>query len=399
MVKSVRHVAALAALGSFLMAGTALAEGAKIGALIPLTGGLQSYGEASLDGMMLAIDEVNAAGGVLGGPIEVIVGDTQTKAQAAIDAAKKMVSVDGVVGILGALASGNTIPVATSVSAVDQIPQISNASTAPAITTLADNDFLFRTVPSDAYQGAVLAGLTDAAGIGSVAVLYINNDYGVGLAESFAAGYGGNITSSAAFEPNKASYRGELQAAAEGDPEALLLIAYPDDGGLLILRQSLEEGFFDRFVVTDGLKTAQLVDDIGAEYMEGVFGTAAGAVDNDASAHFAAAYEAKHGELPPLPYIDSGFDAAMILALAIEKAGSTDGPAIRDALREVTNAPGEPVGPGDFAKAKELIAAGTDIDYQGAAGNHEFDENGDVTGIFEHWAVKDGTIVSVEMIE
>ena len=77
----------------------------------------------------------------------------------------------------------------------------------------------------------------------------------------------------------------------------------------------------------------------------------------------------------------------------------SDGPAIRDAMREVTNAPGEPVGPGDFAKAKELIAAGTDIDYQGAAGNHEFDENGDVTGIFEHWAVKDGTIVSVEMIE
>ncbi|MEZ5865912.1 MAG: ABC transporter substrate-binding protein [Geminicoccaceae bacterium] len=399
MVKSVRHVAALAALGSFLMAGTALAEGAKIGALIPLTGGLQSYGEASLDGMMLAIDEVNAAGGVLGGPVEVIVGDTQTKAQAAIDAAKKMVSVDGVVGILGALASGNTIPVATSVSAVDQIPQISNASTAPAITTLADNDFLFRTVPSDAYQGAVLAKLTDAAGIGSVAILYINNDYGVGLAESFTAGYGGQITSSAAFEPNKASYRGELQAAASGDPEALLLIAYPDDGGLLILRQSLEEGFFDRFVVTDGLKTQQLIDDIGAEYMEGVFGTAAGAVDNDASAYFAAAYEAKHGELPPLPYIDSGFDAAMIMALAIEKAGSTDGAAIRDALREVTNAPGEPVGPGDFAKAKELIAAGTDIDYQGAAGNHEFDENGDVTGIFEHWAVKDGAIVSVEMIE
>ena len=127
--------------------------------------------------------------------------------------------------------------------------------------------------------------------------------------------------------------------------------------------------------------------------------TAAGALDNDASAHFAAAYEAKHGELPPLPYIDSGFDAAMILALAIEKAGSTDGPAIRDAMREVTNAPGEPVGPGDFAKAKELIAAGTDIDYQGAAGNHEFDENGDVSGIFEHWAVKDGAIVSIEMIQ
>lgn len=395
-----RHVkvAALAALGMALMGGTVLAEGARVGALIPLTGGLQAYGEGSLNGMRLAVKEVNEAGGVLGGELELVVGDTQTRAQPAIDAAKRLVSVDGVVGILGALSSGNTIPVATSVAAVDQVPQISNASTAPAITTLEDNDFLFRTAPSDSYQGVVLADLVAEAGIESVAVLYINNDYGVGLAESFAENFGGTITGQAAFEPNKASYRGELQGLA-GDAEALVLIAYPDDGGLLIIRQSLEEGFFDNFVFTDGLKTTQLVEDIGAEYMNGMFGTAAANVESEASAAFASAYEAEYGELPPLPYIDSGYDAAMIMALAIEKAGVAEGPAVRDALREVTNAPGEPVGPGEFAKAKELIAAGTDIDYQGAAGNHEFDENGDITGTFEHWAVQDGAIVTVELIQ
>lgn len=398
MASSGIRTAALAALGLGLMAGTAMAEGARVGALIPLTGGLQAYGEGSLNGMRLAVKEVNEAGGVLGGELELVVGDTQTRAQPAIDAAKRLVSVDGVVGILGALSSGNTIPVATTVSAVDQVPQISNASTAPAITTLDDNDFLFRTAPSDSYQGVVLADLVAKAGIGSVAVLYINNDYGVGLAESFADNFTGTITGSAAFEPNKASYRGELQGLA-GDAEALVLIAYPDDGGLLIIRQSLEEGFFDRFVFTDGLKTTQLVDDIGAQFMNGMFGTAAANVESPASQAFAAAYEAEYGELPPLPYIDSGYDAAMIMALAIEKAGVADGPAIRDALREVTNAPGEPVGPGEFARAKELIAAGTDIDYQGAAGNHEFDENGDITGTFEHWAVQDGAIVTVELIQ
>lgn len=398
MRSSGARIAAVAGLATALLAGTALAEGARVGALIPLTGGLQAYGEGSLNGMRLAVKEVNEAGGVLGGELELVVGDTQTRAQPAIDAAKRLVSVDGVVGILGALSSGNTIPVATSVAAVDQVPQISNASTAPAITTLEDNDFLFRTAPSDAYQGVVLADLVSSAGIDSVAVLYINNDYGVGLAESFAANYSGTITGQAAFEPNKASYRGELQGLA-GDAQALVLIAYPDDGGLLIVRQSLEEGFFDRFVFSDGLKTTQLVDDIGADYMNGMFGTAAANVESEASAAFAEAYEAEYGELPPLPYIDSGYDAAMIMALAIEKAGVAEGPAVRDALREVTNAPGEPVGPGEFAKAKELIAAGTDIDYQGAAGNHEFDENGDITGTFEHWAVDDGAIVTVELIE
>jgi branched-chain amino acid transport system substrate-binding protein len=356
-------------------------------------------GRGSLNGIRLAVKEINEAGGVLGGPLELVVGDTQTRAQPAIDAAMRLVSVDGVVGILGALSSGNTIPVATTVAKPNRIPQISNASTAPAITTLDDDDFLFRTAPSDAYQGVVLANLVESSGIGSVAVLYVNNDYGVGLAEAFEANYGGTVTSSAAFEPNKASYRGELQSVAGGDPEALLLIAYPDDGGLLILRQSLEEGFFDRFVFTDGMKTAQLVDDIGAEFMNGMFGTAAASVESEASARFAEAYEAEFGELPPLPYIDNAYDAAMIMALAIEHAGSTDGTAIRDALREVANAPGEVVGPGDFAKAKELIAAGTAINYEGAAGSHDFDENGDVTGTFEHWAVMDGAITTVEMLD
>lgn len=399
MIRSGLKTAAMAALASGLLATTAMAEGARVGALIPLTGGLQAYGEGSLNGIRLAVKEINEAGGVLGGELELVVGDTQTRAQPAIDAAMRLVSVDGVAGILGALSSGNTIPVATTVAKANQIPQISNASTAPAITALDDDDFLFRTAPSDAYQGVVLARLVESAGVGSVAVLYVNNDYGVGLAEAFAENFGGTVTTSAAFEPNKASYRGELQSVAGGDPEALLLIAYPDDGGLLILRQSLEEGFFDRFVFTDGMKTAQLVDDIGAQFMNGMFGTAAASVESEASAAFAAAYEAEFGELPPLPYIDNAYDAAMIMALAIEQAGSTDGPAVRDALRLVANAPGEIVGPGEFAKAKELIAAGTAVNYEGAAGSHDFDENGDVTGTFEHWAVVDGAITTVEMIE
>ena len=399
MIRSGSKMAAVAVLASGLLASTAMAEGARVGALIPLTGGLQAYGESSLNGIRLAVKEINEAGGVLGGELELVVGDTQTRAQPAIDAAMRLVSVDGVAGILGALSSGNTIPVATSVSAPNQIPQISNASTAPAITTLDDGDFLFRTVPSDAYQGVVLANLVESAGIGSIAVLYVNNDYGVGLAESFAGAYGGTVTQSAAFEPNKASYRGELQSVAGGDADALLLIAYPDDGGLLILRQSLEEGFFDKFVFTDGMKTTQLVEDIGAEFMDGMFGTAPASAESEAGDIFAAAFEAEYGELPPLPFIDSAYDAAFILGLAIEQAGSTDGVAIRDAIREVANEPGEIILPGEFAKAKELIAAGTAINYQGAAGDHEFDENGDVSGTFEHWAVLNGAITTVEMIE
>ncbi|MEO1092393.1 MAG: ABC transporter substrate-binding protein [Pseudomonadota bacterium] len=388
------------ALAGVLMATSAAAEGLKLGALIPLTGGLATFGQTSLDGMRLAVAEANEAGGVLGGEVELVVGDTQTRSQPAVDAAMRLVTVEGVSGLLGALASGNTVPVATAVSAVQGVPQISNASTAPTITTLDDNDFLFRTVPSDAQQGVVLAGLVNDAGMTKVAVLYVNNDYGGGLAESFQASFealGGTLTGSTAYEPNQPSYRGELQDLAAGDPDALVLIAYPDDGGLLILRQSIEEGFFERFVFTDGMKATQIATDFG-DFLQGAFGTSPRSEESARSAAFVEEYEALYGELPPVPYIDSAYDAAMIMMLAAEQAGSADRTAIRDAIRSVSAAPGEKVGPGEFARAKELIAAGTAIDYEGAAGAHAFDANGDVGGSYEHWVVQDGTLETVEII-
>lgn len=398
MKKTQRRLLLASALASLLVGGTAAAQGLKVGALMPLTGGLQAYGEACLNGVRMAADEINAAGGVLGGEVQLSVADTQTRAQPAIDAAKRLTSVEGVSGIVGALSSGNTIPVAQTVASVDQVPMISPASTAPTITTLEDDDFLFRTIPSDALQGVALAQVVAGQGLGKVAILYVNNDYGDGLAasftESFTAG-GGEVTASEAFEPNKASYRGELQGVARGGPEALLLIAYPDDGGITILRQSLEEGFFNRFVFTDGMKAEKVVETIGADFLEGAFGTAPKAEETEEAASFQAMYEESFGELPPRPFIDSSYDAMAILALAAAKAGSADGTAIRDAIREVSNAPGVEIRPGELARGLEAIANGEDINYVGAAGDHEFDEDGDVSGTFEHWVIRAGTLETV----
>lgn len=395
---------ATAAAVAFLQPGVPAAqESIKLGALVPLTGGLQSYGEASLRGVRMAVQQVNAAGGLLGGrQVEVVVGDTQTSPQPAVDAAQRLVSVEGVVAVVGALASGNTIPVATTVTAAGGIPQISNASTAPVISTLEDDDFLFRTVPSDAYQGVALAKIVAGEGDMNVAVLYVNNDYGEGLADAFAEAFaaeGGTVTRSDAFEPNQASYRGELSSLAGTGADALVLIAYPDDGGLTIVRQSLEEGFFDRFIFTDGMKAEGLVTQIGAEFVEGAYGSTAQSVETAANAAWREAYEGEYGELPPLPYIDTAYDAAMILMLAIEQAGGTDGTAIRDAIRQVANAPGETVLPGEVAKARDLIAAGTAINYTGAGGDQEFDDNGDVSGTFEHWTIQGGRFETVRVFD
>lgn len=384
------------ALAGLLAAGPVAAQ-VKIGAIMSTTGALQVYGETGLNGIRLAIDQINEAGGVLDQQVELVAADDATNPQAGVDAAQRLVNVEGVAGIVGALSSGVTIPIATTVTSRAGVPQISNASTSPVITDLEDDGFLFRTVPNDALQGEVLADLVSAEELERVAVVYVNNDYGLGLAESFAAAYEGEITASVAYEEGQASYRGELSRAAEGDAEALVMIAYPGDG-IPMLRQALEEGFFQRFVFTDGMKAAEVVDAIGST-LDGAFGTApAGDPDNEAAQAFREMYEGRYGELPPQPFIDAAYDATILLALAIQKAGSTEGEAVRDALSEVANPPGEQVLPGDFAKAKELLAAGEDVNYEGAAGSQDFDEAGDVPGTYSHWAVSDGKIVEVDLI-
>lgn len=399
-VSAARVAVALAATVTALAPVSAQAE-IKIGALMPMTGDLQAYGTTSLNGIKLAVEEINAAGGVLGQQVSVVVGDTQTQPQASIDAAEKLVSVEGVVGIIGALSSGNTIPVARSVASRLRVPQISSASTSPTITGLDDNDFLFRSVPSDAFQGVALAEVTRKHDYGKLAVIYINNDYGEGLARSFANAFGnagGQITGSLPYEMGKASYRGEISQLSKG-AEGLVLIGYPENG-VTILRQALEGGYFDKFVFTDGMKAPEIIDAIGAKYLNGSIGTVPQArTDTGTYKRFEAAYRERFGELPPKPFIDTAFDATMVLALAIEKAGKTTGTAVRNALREVANPPGETLGPGDFAEAKRLINEGVEVDYAGASGSINFDAAGDVSGTFAEWAIVEGEIKTLRIFE
>jgi len=248
----------------------------------------------------------------------------------------------------------------------------------------------------------VLARLAREEGLARVGVIHINNDYGEGLAEAFVDSFeqrGGRVIRAVAYAPKQPSYRGELRGTARG-AQALVLIGYPQDG-ITILRQAIEGGFYDRFLASDGLKSQSVIAALGAETLAGMRGTAPLATtDSPAHERFAAAYEARFGDLPADPYIDTAYDATLLLALAIEKAGTaTDGAAVRGALREVARPPGVTVGPGEWARARALIAAGEAIDYQGAAGSQDFDAQGDVPGSYGVWEVRGGEIVNLRGIE
>lgn len=394
--------AALLLAGSLTVTPAQAEKSVKIGALMPMTGDLQAYGESCYTGVKLAVEQINADGGVLGSKLELKLGDTQTKPQPGIDAAQKLVSVENVSAIVGALSSGVTIPVASSVTTSSGVVLMSPASTSPVITGLKDSDFLFRSVPSDAYQGVALAQLVEESGFDNVATLYVNNDYGEGLAVNFEKAFvkkGGTVSQTLAYEPGNASYRGELSKAASKGAEALNLIGYPENG-ITILRQALEEGLFTKFIFSDGLKAPEIIEAIGAKYLNGSSGTVPQALSDTPSAqNYLAAYKKRFGQVPPKPYIDTSYDAAFVLSLAIEKCGETEGKAVRDSLRDVANPPGVQVLPGEWAKAVKLLSEGKDIDYVGASGSVDFDQNGDVAGTFGHWMIKDGEIVTVKVFE
>ena len=372
----------------------------KIGILVPFTGALSDFGEPFANAAKLAVKEINAAGGVLGEDVELIEGDSGTEPVKAQEEARRLIDIEGVSAIVGAAASGVTLPVAESVAVPSEIVQISPASTSPALTAVDDNGFLFRTTISDAAQGVILARLTyEILGFTSACTMYVNNAYGQGLSEQFAETFeelGGTVTAQVSHATEEQiTYLSELNKCVEGGPDALLAISYPEHAGVY-LKEALEQDLIDTFVFCDGTKSDDQFEALGWENFEGMSGTAPGALESAARTAFTAAYEAEYGDKPPMPFMRESYDAVYVIALAAEKAGSTGAKAIRDAIADIANPPGEVVNPGveGFTNALELIAAGTAINYQGAAGPIDFDANGDVLqGSIEVWDITAGAIV------
>jgi branched-chain amino acid transport system substrate-binding protein len=387
-VSTMRRTMVVAALVS-IAASPVYAGEVKIGVLNALTGPIPDLAAVILEAEQAAAAHINANGGMWGGDTLVLAsGDSGCDAKAGVDAANKIVNVEQASIIVGPICSGATMGATQAVTIPAGVVNISPSATSPAITGLDDNDLVFRVCPSDAYQGVTIAKLARSMGYSKLAATYANDDYNAGLHDVFVKAFkelGGTITGDQMHEANKASYRAELATLSSGGPEALALFAYYNGSGITMMRQSLENGFFSKFIGGDGMIAQEVIDEIGADNLgDAVF--TKGTADSNSS-HFKTF--AGLFDRPSDPYTAQAWDAVMIAALALESAGS----ATRDLIahvRSVANAPGVEVGPGDWAKAKALLAAGKDINYQGIAGAHEFDANGDVAGIYGKSVVKDG---------
>ena len=372
------------------------AEPIKIGTLIDATGDLAAFGPPIVLATDLAALLINEAGGIDGRMIEMVHRDSGTSPQIATDAASALVNVDGVEAIVGSLSSGVTLAVAESVTIPGGAVLVSPASTSPAISNLDDGDTVYRTTVSDALQGIIAAQLASQLGYDNVATIYINNAYGEGLSNIFQENFeslGGTVSATVPIEGGQASYTSELRQASQDGATVLMAISYAETAGVY-LREAVEGQFFDDFIFVDGTKSQDMFDTLGAESFEGNYGTAPGAPGTPTQEEFKALYASKLDGDPSDIFISEAFDAAAILALAIAEAGSEDGDDIKAAMRKVANAPGEKVGPGDLARAIQLISEGKDIDYVGAAGDQDFDDKGDVQNTIEVWKIEDGQVTS-----
>ena len=397
----------LAAFGSVLAlaAGAAQAQEIKVGSVAAVTGPIAELVGPIVAGRNLAAKHVNEQGGLLNGQkYTLVLADGQCDPKTGVDAGNKVVNVEQVVAIVGASCSGETNGMVQSVSIPAGVVSLSDSATAPSISELDDNDLVFRVAPSDAYQGLTIAKLAMEAGYKNVAMTYANDDYNAGIAGVFETAFkemGGNITSSQMHEPNKASYRSELSTlSGAGDADALAIFAYYGGSGITIIRNSLENGLFGKFLAADGMFDASVIEQIGADNLRGNIQITQSASDYDDPSYkaFADAYTAT-GNDPQAPYAAHGYDAAFLMALAIEAAGTAERNKIGPALRTVANPPGEVIRPGEWAKAKALLAAGQDINYQGAAGAEDFDLNGDVAGIFSVNTVGDDGKWSTKLLK
>ena len=360
-------VAALSLLIPAVACAPKEAETIKIGCVMDLSGDLAAMGARMLNGGKLAVEEINAAGGVLGKQVEFIEEDGKTDAAAGLDRVKKLVEIDGVQVIVGPMISGSS-KLAIPYAKERKIALITMSATAFELSEMDGTEWFFRACLLDDAQGRVLGDIVMEEGYTRLASIVLDNLYGKGVEKALVAslkeaGWQGEHVVSIHFDEAKKDYRTELQQIKSGNPDAVLIVSYCDDG-IIVFKQALEMGLDNiAWLGCDGNYGSGLFKEPkSAEFMEKAIVAGTRTVGSGAVyEQFVAKYTDKFGEAPEI-YCDTTYDAVWTAVKAIEAAGVYDGEAIRAAL--------------------------TKLEFEGVTGPIAFDEVGDRTsGTFEIWEV------------
>ncbi|MDJ0737260.1 MAG: ABC transporter substrate-binding protein [Nostocaceae cyanobacterium] len=382
----------------------------KIGNLLPTTGDLASIGQQMVGAVPLLVETVNSCGGVNGEKVELVEVDSQTDPKAGAAGMTKLATLDKVAGVVGAFAS-SVSSAAVSIAVPNKVMLVSPGSTSPVFSERAKKGelkgFWARTAPPDTYQALALAQLAKQKGFKRVSTVVINNDYGVGFEKAFVQAFeksGGTVINKGKpvrYDPKAQTFTTEASTAFAGKPDAVIAVLYAETGSLL-LKSAYQQGLTKnvQIMLTDGVKSSAFPNQVGkgsdGKYIiSGAIGTVPGS-DGKALDNFNKLWKQKKGGSPG-EFAPQAWDAAALLTLAAQAAKENTGVGIAGKIREIANAPGEEVT--DVCQGLKLLKEGKDINYQGASGNVDVDENGDVVGVYDVWTIGgDGKIKVIDKV-
>jgi ABC-type branched-subunit amino acid transport system substrate-binding protein len=382
-----------------------------VGDSIPLTGDLAPFGPPGQKAADIAIDQINAAIQQVGADhsVSIVHEDNETTPQAAVQAARKLVQSDGASCIAGAWASADSLPTAQSVTIPEGVLQISPASTSTELTPLEDEGLLNRVPPADNLQGPVLAqAMAQQLGGAQGKTINIgarNDAYGTAFTDAVTAGWeelGGSVGQSVVYDPEQPSYNSEAQQITQGNPAGIVIIDFPET--FEKVGPALERtGNWDanKTFITDGLANSDLLESLDP-LMEGIRGTAPGTPEAGAASE---AFDQLYTQSEPRnvdrqTFDAQNFDAVILCYLAAVAAGSTDGQEMADQLRDITGPGGTKYTWQQLPDAIRALQNGDDIDYVGAAGEIDLDENGDPTkGVYDVYRIENADFSGIRQVD
>ena len=398
------HAMVLLALTAFSGAGYAASCTTKVGAVLPTS---VDWGKPIAAAAQFAVDQANESGGVNGCEVELVLRDTQADPKVGVDAAKALVDLDKVQVLLGAVSSGVSMPILTSVTAPAGTLQMSCCSSSTAFTALAEDGktkgLWFRTFATTSVQATVGAKVAADKGWKNMAIFYKNDDWGQDIAKLIAAdlkAFGVEVTDMVAINDGQPSYRAEVTTALKSKPDAIYAALYPAEG-TAVLREWISLGGTQKMLFANSMKSDDVRENVGLKYLGEAIGTDTASPRVASADAFKTLYMAKFDKEPNGPGITNSYDAAMIALMAMQAAGKdASGNDIAAAVARVTDPKGTPVQANakGFAAASEVFADGGNVMYQGATGNVQFDGNGDVSAPAVTWKFVEGGTEEVTFI-
>lgn len=367
-----------------------------MGSILPITGDLADFGPGMQEGVNLAVEQVNEAGGPLGREVEIFNRDSETVAQAAQEQYSQLVSEESIVGFVGAASSGVSVPLAQGIAA-DQVVQVSPASTAPSLSEMGYSDdgstkYFARTAPNDVQQGIVMGMImNDYVEAESAAFLHVNNAYGEGLAAGAAEAFDGENLGLVPYSSQTSDYTSTLDQLFQDDPDAVGFVGYPESG-TSILQTWADGGYGGEWVLSEGLNSPDFFSEL-SDITEGMYVSSPDPEQTQGAQRFADALGSE-----PRVFSPHSYDALFLMSLAIHRAGEATGTAIAQNIQAVSAPEGENVTVGQFQRAKNILDDGGQVNYQGASSPVDMNDSLEPLNRFAILQVEGGSTTTLEQI-